>query len=157
MAICEQEDHWLVLNTQLLVQTLQIFSEITFSVSSTQGDLKYLRMQYLLRRIRWTQDMMLIEFQLDWLRGLGFAPTTSKCKSIRKIMQYIKNDICTSLQDCIFKIALCSASFFVLPFQASVRYWKYLWERNISYLKHYSINNDKVPQAALECCCNTSK
>lgn len=56
MGICKQEDHWLVLDTQLLVQVFQVFSEVIFSVSSTQDDLKYLRMQTYIEKTR-MQDM----------------------------------------------------------------------------------------------------
>lgn len=56
MGICKQEDHWLVLDTQLLVQIFQVFSEVIFSVSSTQDDLKYLRMQTYIEKTR-MQDM----------------------------------------------------------------------------------------------------
>lgn len=52
MGICKQEDHWLVLDTQLLVQIFQVFSEVIFSVSSTQDDLKYLRMQTYIEKTR---------------------------------------------------------------------------------------------------------
>lgn len=56
MGICKQEDHWLVLDTQLLVQIFQVFSEVIFSVSSAQDDLKYLRMQTYIEKTR-MQDM----------------------------------------------------------------------------------------------------
>lgn len=52
MGICKQEDHWLVLDTQLLVQIFQVFPEVIFSVSSTQDDLKYLRMQTYIEKTR---------------------------------------------------------------------------------------------------------
>lgn len=119
MGICKQEDHWLVLNTQLQVQIFQIFSEIIFSISSTQDDLKYLRMQTYTEKTQMDpRHDAKYEFQLDWIKGFGLAPVISKCVSIKKIMHYIllKNYICTTLQDCIVKIALCFSSFF-FPFK----------------------------------------
>lgn len=85
VAICKQEDYWPVLNTQLLIQTFQIISEIIFSISSTQDDLKHLRMK------TYTEKTQMdprhdgnSEFQLDWIKGVGLAPVISKCLSIHK-------------------------------------------------------------------------
>lgn len=66
MGICKQEDHWLVLDTQLLVQIFQVFSEVIFSVSSAQDDLKYLRMQTYIEKTR-MQDMT-VTMKLNFIK-----------------------------------------------------------------------------------------
>lgn len=87
VAICKQKDHWPVLNSQLLIQTFQIISEITFSISSTQDDLKYLRMKTYTENTQMDpRDDGNSEFQLDWIKGAGLAPVISKCLNMNKTM-----------------------------------------------------------------------
>lgn len=77
MAICKQEDYWLILNTKLLVQAFQVFSEVIFPISPSQDDLKYLRMQTNIKNTQMNprhNSNFETQFELDWMKGFGLAP-----------------------------------------------------------------------------------
>lgn len=132
MAICKQEDYGLVLNTKLLVQALQVFSEVIFSISPSQDDFKYLRMQTNIKNRQMNlrhNDNFETQFELNWMKGFGLASIHQYIYALRSFqtITFVQTYRIAILK---FDCPLYSPSLFILPLQVNSFHEKLLKEEH---------------------------